>query len=240
MVKKLKGLPLSFPSLLRSSTPIEVAARVRARRDADDCVDELFALFTTIDLDGDARLPGLAAQTLVALGFEVDVLFAMLELYDEYAEDDDEDTLLWLGMTKHAVDAVLTAQSLPTLFDELELCTAEDGTLDDAGGYIVESIVALAQRGVREERGWQGLEQLRRSDPVLWAALVPDYGDARYPACVYDCLDGVDDTFDDEMRELVVECVEPLKEIDAARPRDLALLARAVELHRAKQERAQR
>ncbi|MCC7110784.1 MAG: hypothetical protein IT382_15940 [Deltaproteobacteria bacterium] len=230
MVKKVKSPAGDFQSMLLRIEP-EAVARALRTVPREETLSVLLELLETPEAWRDLRVPARIAKLLLHLGEEEALLDEVFDLAPDWHDGDDAE-LIGLGALVLALGSDGSPSAREAVLDHLDETLALSGAVHPAANIFVEILVDFGERGVRCERAWRWLEQVRAEEPALWASFAGSYGDARAVPLLHALLDPIDPSTleglagDDPVARIVIEVADALGELNAVRPRDAALLER--------------
>lgn len=230
MVKKIKARPRDLQSLLLGMEPAAAAHELRSAPRAET-LEVLLELLDDSEAWRDHRIPARIAELLILFGEEDLLLDELLELAP-YWRDGEDAELLGLGAIAVVVGTQASPRARERVLDDLDEALVLTGEPHPATDTLVEILVLFGERGIRCERAWAWLEQVRATNQELWASFAGSYGDVRAASILHGLLDPIDPASldglggDDPVVRIVIDGVDALEQLDAVRPQDAALLER--------------
>ncbi len=236
MVKRIRAAPFDLQHVLVRSSPAQSARTLEKRWGRQDAIDAVYGALVEEPWAYE-DVPARAVDTLFLLGGESLLLDEFLERAKEplpedlegMSEDEQRDwwimNLLTLAFgLKGSPDAV---ERMLTFLDAFDDASRPQGAI-----AVIDALVGCGERGLRDERTWRWLEQLRSDDVVFWSSLCGSYGDPRAIPLLHALLDDINvkdaESDDDELRRyttrVIIDGVDSLELLGAVRPTDQALL----------------
>jgi hypothetical protein len=219
MVKRIKS-PFDLQQVLLRSSPTELALLLVNRWGPEQAIDELDELLFGDEPWRSRRVAIQAARVLALLDEDLVVdEFLERSQADDAADDERIGTLIFAIGQHGSIATVLR------LLDHLDNIELESGH-PPGWTLVLDALVSCGERGLRHERCWVWLERLRNHDAELWCCFAGSYGDSRAVSHLYALIDhAILEATNSPMQRVIIDGVDSLELLGAARPTDLEALA---------------